>query len=66
MSKDKGYDFHAPRHITDWGDASQLFYLCDQSMHFLTYDGNCRNHVKGSSQASSILLYREFVQSLPS
>ena len=36
MSRDKGYDFHAPRHITDWGDASQLFYLCDESMRFLT------------------------------
>ena len=63
MSKDKGYDFHA--HETDWGDAVQLFYLCDESVHFLTKDENCRNHTRGSTQASRILLYREFVRSLP-
>jgi hypothetical protein len=62
MSKDKGYDFHA--HATDWGDALQLFYLCDSSMHFLTLDRNCRKHTAGSAQASRILLYPEFVRSI--
>ena len=62
MSKDEGYDFHA--HATDWGDAVQLFYLCDESMYFLTQDQNCRNHTRGSSQAARILLYREFVKSV--
>jgi len=63
MSKDTGYDFHV--HASDWGDALQLHYLCDASMHFLTFDQNCRNHVEGSAQASRILLYREFVCSVP-
>jgi hypothetical protein len=62
MSRDKGYDFHA--HATDWGDATQLFYLCDPQMHILTMDENCRNHTAGSSQSGRILLWREFVRSI--
>jgi hypothetical protein len=63
MSKDKGYDFHA--HATDWGDATQLFYLCDPLMHFVTTDENCQNYTVGSSQSRRILLWREFVGSIP-
>ena len=58
----QGYDFHA--HATDWGDATQLFYLCDPQMHILTMDENCRNHTAGSSQSGRILLWREFVRSI--
>lgn len=63
MTKDKGYDFH--KHATDWGDATQLFYLCDPLMHFLTADKTCRQHTAGSSQSCRILLWREFVASVP-
>ena len=62
MVKDKGYDFRA--HASDWGDSLQLMYLCDESMHFLTFDVNCRNHARQCPQASRILLYREFVRTL--
>jgi len=62
LSKDTDYDFH--RHQTNWGDALQLFYLCDESMHFLTFDGKCRTQANPSSQTSRILVYPEFVRSL--
>lgn len=62
MAKDKGYDFKA--HASDWGDSTQLFYLCDEEMHFLTFDGDFRHRTKGSSQSSRILFYPEFVKSI--
>lgn len=62
MAKDKGYDFNA--HASDWGDTLQLYYLCDESMHFLTWDTDFRNRTKGSPQSSRILIYPEFVRSL--
>jgi hypothetical protein len=61
-AKDKGYDFSA--HASDWGDTVQLYYLCDESMHFLTWDKDFRNRTKGSPQSSRILTYPEFVRSL--
>jgi predicted nucleic acid-binding protein len=61
MAKDKGYDFKT--HASDWGDTLQLFYLCDESMHFLTMDGDFRNRTKNSLQSSRILTYRGFVKS---
>jgi predicted nucleic acid-binding protein len=62
MAKDKGYDFRA--HASDWGDSTQLFYLCDEAMHFLTFDQDFRHRTKGTSQSSRILLYPEFVKSI--
>jgi hypothetical protein len=61
LSKNKGYDFY--KHANDWGDVTQLFYLCDESMHFLTWDGDFKNHASDSPQSSRILLYPEFVRS---
>jgi hypothetical protein len=63
MANDQGYNFK--RHSSDWGDLGQLFYLCDPSMHLLTADADFRNRTKGSSQSDRILLYSEFVRSLP-
>jgi hypothetical protein len=62
MARDKGYDFRA--HASDWGDATQLFYLCDDAMHFLTFDGDFRHRTKDSAQGSRILLYPEFVKAI--
>jgi predicted nucleic acid-binding protein len=62
MANDKGYDFKT--HASDWGDSLQLFYLCDESMHFLTMDGDFRNRTKNSLQSSRILTYRDFVTSI--
>ena len=42
----------------------QLYYLCDESMHFLTCEKRFIDYTKGSSQQSRILLYKDFVQSL--
>jgi len=47
---------------TDWGDIMQLYYLCDESMHFLTYDKKCRNQVQSRMQQSRILLYRDLAR----
>ena len=63
MANNESYDFKA--HASDWGDTLQLFYLCAGSMYFLTLDADFRNRTKGSAQRDRILLYREFVQSLP-
>jgi predicted nucleic acid-binding protein len=62
-TKDKGYNFH--RHASNWGDTTQLFYLCDPSMHVITSDADFSNRTKGSPQRSRILLYRNLVRSLP-
>ena len=62
MAQDKGYNF--TRHASDWGDTVQLYYLCDESMHFLTCDADFRNRTKDSCQSARILLYPEFVRSL--
>ena len=61
LAKDKGYNFN--NHESDWGDTVQLYYLCDESMLFLTWDADFRNRTKGSSQSARILLYPEFVRS---
>lgn len=47
---------------TDWGDIMQLYYLCDESMRFLTYDKKCRNQVHGCVQQNRILLYGELAR----
>ncbi len=62
LERDKGYDFK--KHASDWGDSLQLFYLCDDSMHFLTMDADFCYRTKGSSQSSRILTYEEFVRSI--
>ena len=64
MAKNRSYDFTA--HASDWGDALQLYYLCDARMHLLTLDADFRNRTKGSVQGSRILLYSEFVRSIRS
>lgn len=60
-ANDKGYNFK--KHASDWGDNLQLFYLCDESMHFLTMDRDFRVRTKDSPQSSRILTYQEFVES---
>jgi predicted nucleic acid-binding protein len=52
------------RRENDWGDIMQLYYLSDESMHFLTCDEKCRNQTQGSTQQNRILLYEEIVRSL--
>jgi hypothetical protein len=63
MAKDCGYDFF--EHDDDWGDVCQLFYLCDPAMHFLTIDKDFQHRCKGSLQCSRILVYRDFLRSIP-
>jgi hypothetical protein len=62
LAKDKAYDFNT--HASNWGDASQLLYLCDEWMHFLTQDADFRNRTKNSPQSSQILTYGELVRSM--
>jgi predicted nucleic acid-binding protein len=62
MAKDNGYDFKT--HASDWGDSLQLFYLCDESMHFLTMDADFYCRTKSSSQNSRLLTYAEFARSI--
>jgi hypothetical protein len=62
MANNESYDFEA--HASDWGDTLQLFYLCDESMHFLTLDKDFRNRTKGSPQRERVLLYPEFLRSI--
>ena len=50
---------HLGKRESDWGDIMQLYYLCDESMHFLTCDEKCRNQTQGSPQQRRILLYRD-------
>lgn len=52
------------KRANDWGDIMQLYYLCDESMHFLTCDGKCRNQTQGSTQYHRILLYDDLARSL--
>ena len=54
------------KRANDWGDIMQLYYLCDESMHFLTFDETCRNQTQGSIQQHRILLYKDFALSLQS
>jgi len=61
LARDKGYDFNT--HASNWGDTLQLFYLCDESMHFLTQDADFRNRTTNSPQSCRILTYGEFVRS---
>ena len=57
LSKSK--DAHLGNRESDWGDIMQLYYLCDESMHFLTCDEKCRNQTHGSPQQGRILLYKD-------
>lgn len=59
---DKGFDFG--KHLTDWGDLMQLYYLCDERMHFITLDKRIGPMIQRSSQSSRVLLYGDFVNSL--
>jgi hypothetical protein len=63
LMKDGNYDISKPKNENNWGDSMQLFYLCDESMHFLTADKGFHNNTQGSPQQSRILLYKDFVQS---
>jgi hypothetical protein len=65
FTNNANYDFQRPGNVTAWGDTLQLFYLCDDQMHFLTTDNDFREYTKGSSQARRILIYKDFVRSLP-
>jgi|GEM_PF-5089160 len=64
FTNNKNYNFQKPGNITAWGDTFQLFYLCDEQMHFLTADKDFRDYVKGSPQANRVLLYKDFVTSV--
>ena len=64
FTNNKNYNFQKQGNITAWGDIFQLFYLCDEQMHFLTADNDFRNYTDGSPQANRVLIYKDFVQSL--
>jgi hypothetical protein len=55
---------HLEKRANDWGDIMQLYYLCDETTHFLTFDRKCRNQTQGSTQRHRILLYKDFARSL--
>jgi hypothetical protein len=59
----KNPQFSFQKHRNNWGDMMQLYYLCDESMHFVTSDTRIRPKVSGSSQESRILLYDDLVKS---
>jgi len=63
LAKNRNYNF--AKQESHWGDVAQLFYLCDERMHFLTSDTEFLSAAKGSTQSSRILLYRDFVQRIP-
>lgn len=50
------------RRANDWGDIMQFYYLCDESMHFLTFDEKYRNQTQGSPQQKRILLYKDLIE----
>jgi hypothetical protein len=56
--------FNFKKHHTDWGDMMQLYYLCDESMRFVTLDRKCKSKANGSTQMSRILLYKEFLETM--
>ena len=60
----KNQQFSFQRHPNDWGDMMQLYYLCDESMHFVTMDGKCKSKAERSLQGTRIVLYKDFVQSI--
>ena len=62
LAKDKGYDFK--KRASNWDDCVQLFYLCDESMHFLTRDADFRNRTKNSPQSCRILTHGQLVRSI--
>lgn len=62
LSKNK--QAHLEKRMSDWGDIMQLYYLCDESMHFLTFDGKCRNQTQGSTQQNRILLYKDLARAI--
>jgi hypothetical protein len=66
FAKNENYNFQKPSNITAWGDVNQLFYLCDEQMHFLTADNDFRSYTYGSPQANRIVMYKDFVKSLES
>ncbi len=39
------------KRANDWGDIMQLYYLCDESMHFITFDEKSRNQTSGATTA---------------
>jgi hypothetical protein len=59
LAKNSTYDFSKKGNVTDWGDALQLFYLCDPRMHFLTMDGSFEHRTSGSPQAGQVILYQD-------
>lgn len=57
-------NYNISKHKNNWGDQMQLYYLCDESMHFLTCEKRFLDCTAGSFQQSRILLYKDFVKSL--
>ena len=64
MSRNKNSPARFEKRETDWGDIMQLYYLCDESMHFLTCDKKCKNQTQGSSQQSRIILFEDLIRSI--
>lgn len=60
FARNNNYDFRKPGNVTAWGDINQLFYLCDERMHFLTDDNDFTHRANGSSQANRVFLYEDF------
>lgn len=62
LADTSNYSFE--RRSSDYGDILQLFYLCDESMHFLTLDSDFRKRTKGSAQSARIILLPDLLASL--
>jgi hypothetical protein len=52
--------FNPTKHDGDFGDFSQLFYLCDPLLHVLTDDAGMKKNCEASDQSKRILLLKEF------
>jgi hypothetical protein len=52
--------FNPIKHDSDFGDFSQLFYLCDPLLHLLTDDAGMKKNCEASDQSKRILLLKEF------
>jgi len=65
QAKNNNYAFGHKRHLGDWDDVQQLYYLSHKQVHLLTLDRDFVERTKGTSQAAQILLYNDFVRQLP-
>jgi hypothetical protein len=57
LSRNKTYNF--TENASDWLDSQLLFYLADPQIHLVAFDAKIQKRVKGSKQASRVLLFSE-------